>query len=101
MNNWEGLRDVLSNIPGVVKVYFQPPENVKLVFPCIIFERSSGRKNQADDNLYLYRKSYEVTVIDKRAESPISDEVLKLPFTSFNRCFVSDNLHHYVYTIYY
>lgn len=101
MNSWEGLRDILSAISGVRKVYFQPPENVKLEYPCIIFERNNGKRFDANNKLYNYRKSYSVLVIDKEPDSIIPDEVLKIPFSSFNRFYVSDNLNHWSYTIYY
>ena len=34
------FQTVLESIPGVEKVYFQPPESVKLVYPCILYEYS-------------------------------------------------------------
>lgn len=101
MNSWEGLRDILSTISGVQKVYFQPPENVKLQYPCIIFERNKGKRFDGNDKLYNYRNSYSVLVIDKEPDSSIPDEVQKLQYCSFDRFYVSDNLNHWTYTIYY
>ena len=94
------LHEMLGNIPGVRRVYFQPPESIKLDYPCIIYERLRGRSFQANDDLYMYRKSYSATVIDKNPDSLIPDELEKLMFCTMDRYFEADNLNHWVFTIY-
>ena len=37
------LHNSLIEALGTKSVYFQPPESVKLVYPCIIYEESKGR----------------------------------------------------------
>ena len=95
------LQEILEAIPDVSKVYFQPPESVKLVYPCIIYERERGWDFRADDFLYNYTKSYSLTVIDKNPDSSIPDAVLQLPMCSFDRFFALDNLNHWTFIIYY
>lgn len=95
------LHELLVQTLGSRNVYFQPPESVKLSYPCIIYERNSGRDFRADDSLYNYRKSYSLTVIDKNPDSTIPDALLYLPMCSFDRFFASDNLNHWTFTIYY
>lgn len=93
----ERLHKVLLTI--CPNVYYQPTENVKLVYPCIIYELSGINKTCADDINYLNSTSYRLTVIDRQPDSPISDAVINLPWCSFNTHFVNDNLHHDVFTI--
>lgn len=95
------LQKLLEDILGSRNVYFQPPETIKLVYPCIIYERSRGRSFQADDDLYNYRKSYTITVIDKNPDSALSDELEKLRYCTMDRYYEADNLNHWVFTIYY
>lgn len=95
------LQTLLEEKLGSRNVYFQPPESVKLNYPCIIYERNTGRDFHADDFLYNYRKNYTLTVIDKNPDSEIPDKILYLPFCSFDRFYVTDNLNHWTYTIYY
>lgn len=95
------LHELLGNIPGVSKVYFQPPESVKLIYPCIIYERNNIRTFQADDDLYNYKKSYTITVIDKNPDSAIPDELEKLRYCTIDRFYTADNLNHWIFTIYY
>lgn len=95
------LQKLLEEILGTRSVYFQPPESIKLSYPCIIYERNRGRSFQANDDLYNYRKSYILTVIDKNPDSTIPDEIEKLRYCTFDRFFVADNLPHWTFIIYY
>ena len=81
-------------------VYFQPPESVKLTYPCIIYERRSGDTSHADDLPYRFNWSYTVTVIDPNPDSEIPDKVAMLPMCKADRCFTSDNLNHTVFVMY-
>lgn len=82
-------------------VYFQPPENFKMVYPCIVYERSGIDARFANDAPYSHMKSYTITVIDKNPDTLIPDKVAMLPMCRFDRHFVSDNLNHDVFKIYY
>lgn len=82
-------------------VYFQPTSNTKLVYPCIVYNRSSNDNRYGNDGLYLRFKSYEATVISIDPDSEITDELERtFPYTSFTRQFITDNLRHDVLTIY-
>lgn len=94
------LGDKFSSINGVRKVYYQPPESIKLVYPCIIYKLSKDWVIRASDRRYAGMRRYQVTVIDKEPDSTIPAEVEKIPYCSFDRFFTSDNLNHFVYTIY-
>lgn len=97
----EELHEILVNILGSRNVYFQPPESVKLKYPCIVYERSDIFSYKADNKKYLINKRYTVTVIDEDPDSELPDKLMQLDYCSFNRHFVSDNLNHDVFTIYY
>lgn len=94
------LQQTLVDVLGSKYVYFQPPESVKLNYPCIIYERARGRAFNANDNLYNYRKSYTATVIDKNPDSEIPDKMELLPYCTMDRYYEADNLNHWVFTIY-
>lgn len=95
------LQKLLEEILGSRNVYFQPPESVKLQYPCIIYERATGRAFNASDDLYNYRKSYSVLVVDKDPDSDIPDRLEKLKYCTIDRCYKADNLNHWSFTIYY
>ena len=92
---------VFEELLGNRNVYFQPPESVKLDYPCIIYERSGIRNNSANNKLYLKHKSYTVTFISEDPDSEIPDKLLELPYCGFDRHFTSDNLNHDVFTLYF
>lgn len=82
-------------------VYFQPPVNINILYPAIVYERSTGDTQFADNAPYVYEKRYSVTVIDSDADSSIPDEVAMLPKCVADRHFVSENLHHDSFVLYY
>lgn len=81
-------------------VYFQPPENLKLIYPCIIYEREQIEKRRANNRSYTLFDRYRVTVIDRDPESGIVRGIAELPMSHHDRHFVNDNLHHDVFIIY-
>ena len=94
------LHSKLVDILGSSNVYFQPPENIKLKYPCIIYEREGKTIRFANNDDYLARMRYKITVVDKNPDSELPDKVDKLPFCQMSTHFVSDNLNHDVFTIY-
>lgn len=82
-------------------VYFQPPENVKLMYPCITYQRDFAETKFADNEPYDVTKRYMVTVIDRDPDSEIPDRVAELPRSSFNRFYTADGLNHDVYQVFF
>lgn len=82
-------------------VYFQPPENVQLQYPCIIYKRDYAVTEFADDNPYNHIKRYMIIVIDRDPDSVIPDKIAALPMSAFNRFYTADNLNHDVYNVFF
>lgn len=95
------LHSVLVDILGSSHVYFQPPENVTMQYPCIVYERDTVRSEFADSLPYLRTKAYSVTYIGKDPDSSIPDVIGSLPMCSFSTHFTSDNLNHDVFRLYF
>lgn len=95
------LQKLLEDILGSRNVYFQPPESIKIKYPCIIYERSDDSIEYADDIKYRKCRVYSLTVIDKNPDSEIPDRLEDLDYCSFNRSFKSDNLNHTIYRLYF
>ena len=96
------LHEELCALLGSRNVYFQPPESLKLRYPCIVYALSGVDKNNANNRAYITDKRYELTIIDYDPDSELSDKILEyFPKSSFDRPFVSDNLNHWVITLYY
>lgn len=84
-----------------LNVYFQPPENLQMVYPCIVYQRDDLRTKFANNVPYGAVQRYQVTVIDRSPDSPIISKVAALPRCVFNRFFVAEGLNHDVYTLYF
>jgi hypothetical protein len=82
-------------------VYFQPPTNVVLKYPCIIYQRDFADTKFADDIVYDHKLRYAITVIDQNPDSEIPRKVATMPMSLFNRFFTVDNLNHDVYNVYF
>lgn len=93
------LHEILKEL--CPNVYFQPPSTVKMIYPCIVYERDSARTRFADNLPYRNTKRYSVTVIDRDPDSLIPDRIAALPMCSFNRFFTVNNLNHDVFSLYF
>ena len=95
------LQTTLETILGSRNVYFQPPENVRINYPAIVYSRNDIMNQFADDGVYSQSHAYQIIVIDKNPDSPIVDKVSKLPRCSFDRHYAADGLNHDVFRLYY
>lgn len=95
------LQNLLEKILGNRQVYFQPPESVSMSYPAIKYSRSNMNVKHADDSIYLQRVRYEIIVIDRKPNNRIVEELLKLPYCSYDRNYRANNLNHDVLTLYY
>ena len=102
------LQTILETILGTQnepedkkRVYYQPPSNTKMQYPCIVYQRQSGDTQFADNRPYIITKRYQVTVIDRNPDSTIPDQVAELQMCTFDRDYTADNLNHFVYNLYF
>jgi hypothetical protein len=82
-------------------VYFQPPDNLQLEYPCIVYQRDFASTQFADGKPYRNTTRYAITVIDRDPDSEIPGKVAAMPLSSFNRFFTADQLNHDVYVVYF
>lgn len=101
MANRLDLQALLEDLLGSRNVYYQPPESVKMNYPAIVYALEDIENTFADNGVYLSNCKYLVTVIDKNPDSSFIDIVAKLPTCRFVRSYKSDNLNHYVFTLYF
>lgn len=93
------LQSVLEQITP--RVYFNPSGNIHLEYPCILYKRDNSKVKFADNMPYNIKKRYMLTIIDSDVDSDIPDRVAQLPMCIFNRHYISDNLSHDVFNLYF
>lgn len=100
-NRREELHEVLVEILGSRNVYFQPPENLEMKYPAIVYERDYSSVLRADNIPYHITKRWQITSIDGDPDSSVPDKVESLPQCSFIRHFETDELHHNIFNLYF
>lgn len=99
MGRRQQLHQLLKTIAD--NVYFQPPPNVHLEYPCIIYNRDFSDTKFADDRPYSNMTRYMVMVIDPDPDSEIPASVGLIPRCIYTRFFTADNLNHDVFSLYF
>jgi hypothetical protein len=95
------LHETLCNILGSRNVYFQPPESVKMKYPAIRYSLNDIDNYHADNKVYLQDYSYSLVFITRDPDDDVVNKLSQLPKCRYDRFFISDNLNHYFYVIYY
>lgn len=97
----ELLHEKLCEILGSRHVYFQPPESIKMEYPCIIYQLTSYDTKYADDMAYVQRRRWRITIVDKDPESPFVDKVMAMNYAYFDRFFTKDGLNQWSISLYF
>lgn len=96
------LSDKFHAIEGLSGVYFQPPKSIKMQYPCVIYHGEGMSAKYADNHIYIGRRKYTVTIVDKNPDSELPNKLLgAFSMISFDRSYTADNLNHFVFTLYY
>lgn len=90
------LKTILEN------VYFQPPEGFKLEYPCIIYSRNNVYPQFANNKNYIDHDRYELILIYREPDSELPKSVLShFNYCRLDRHYISDNLYHDAFNLYY
>ena len=82
------------------RVYYNPDANVKMQYPCIVYNLANLAARHADNIPYKRHDAYSVThIYSKVAQESISRKLAESPGFLYDRSFVADNLHHDVFTL--
>lgn len=95
------LQALLESLLGSRNVYFQPPDNLAMEYPAIVYSRDYAYSASANNAPYVREKRYAITVIDQDPDSEFPDKIAALPKSTFSRHFESDDLNHDIYSLYF
>lgn len=95
------LQSKLEELLESENVYYQPPESKKMEYDAIKYSKKDIRSSFANDAGYSFLNCYELIVISRRPDHPVVNKLLRLPYCTFDRHYVADNLNHDVLTLYY
>jgi hypothetical protein len=96
------LHDKLQAIMGEGMVYFQPPPNLQVVEPCIVYHRDNADTKFADNTSYRFTQRYTVIYIDRAPDrEDILAEIASLPMCLYQRWYTANNLNHDAFVVYF
>lgn len=88
------LQSKLEELLGSRNVYYQPPENFKINYPAIIYNKSDIDSTKADNLNYVNTIRYNIIIVDRKPDNPVILKILELPLSRYDRHYISDNLNH-------
>ena len=94
------LHSKLKELLGSENVYYQPPNNLLIKYPAIKYSKSDINLKFADNTPYARMTRYDLIVIDYEPDNEVVDSLLQLPYCSYDRHYIADNLDHDVLIIY-
>lgn len=95
------LQSDLTEILGSEFVYFQPPANISMQYPCIVYTWDDVKALKANNGKYKTDRRYQLIHISQKSEDPVVAALEALPYTKFRRRYTEGNLHHTVFDIYF
>lgn len=100
------LDEMLAAVIGITEsngdrhTYFNPLSNTRMKYPAIKYSLAGVHPKFANDGTYQVKPSWAITLIDTNPDSIYVKKLLQIPYCSFGRFYVADNLNHWTFTIY-
>lgn len=93
------LNELFVSLLGSHNVYFEPPTNVVMKYPCILYESQAMTTMHAGNVPFAIQDHYRVIVIDQNPDSPYPRKIAGMQGARAARPYVSDNLHHFPFDL--
>lgn len=92
------LHDILCSLLGRKdRVYYQPPSNIHLTYPCILYALDTVETKFGNNAHYYNSCKYTVTYVTKEPDDLCYEKLAMSPWLTMNQKYISDNLYHYVF----
>ena len=84
------------------RVYFNPPESVKMKYECIRYALAAPDVKRANNGAYYATPLYDGVVISKNHDTNTPNLILaQFPMCYLGNPYVADNLYHFPFRLYY
>lgn len=98
----DALHDILCDVLGSSYCYFEPPADIDMKYPCIVYNYTNDLDVFADNLHYRSSKRYTVTIIDEDPDSIIPSKLKnRFCYCTSDRNYAAEGLNHFVYTLYF
>lgn len=76
-------------------VYYQPPSNLQMTYPCIVYVKTGKIKRHSNDKTYASIQEYQLTVIDRNPDGTTADDIDNhFRYCSIQQYFTTNGLNH-------
>ena len=95
------VQKLLEEVLGSKNVYFQPPPNTSIKYPCFVFKFNKFHRRNADNTPYILTGCWEVHHMYKSVNNDLKEKMLFIaPWVEYDRRIVADGVYNDYYTIY-
>lgn len=92
---------LLEEVLGSDQVYFQPPDDIEMDYPAIVYHLGFEKTSHADNRPYARKPRWIVTLISRDPDDPVREKLANLPMCTFERAFPADRLNHQIFNLFY
>lgn len=83
-------------------VYFQPPANITMKYPCIVYNKTGQDKKFSNNGIYVVLQEYQLMVIESNPDSTVANDIeAGLEYCGIRQYYTADNLNHTTLNLYY
>ena len=100
MKTRDEIQQLLEDVLGNDRVYFQAPPNTGMTYPCIVYKFVRFNINPADNKPYIVTGHWDVHHMYKNPKYDLKEKfIFKVPFCRFDRRIVTDGVYNDYYII--
>lgn len=97
MATWRTLKDQIKSDMAVV-LYYQPPETLKMTYPCVRMKCDRFSNIHGDNSKYLKKVTYLFTYITRQVDDPVIHKFADYPGMTYVNNYTSDGLYHWTFS---
>lgn len=87
---------------GIQNVYVNPPESVRMQYPCVKIKRSGIYTTSANNHKYMIKDRYDAVYITREPDDPMVHKILyEFDMSRFSMQIVKDDLYNENFVIYF
>ena len=90
---------LLKTLLGSENIYFQPPTNTQLRYPCFLYTLNDLPNKKANNNKYIRNLSFIVTYISKTPDLERIQQIHQSEGFEYQRSYTTEGLNHTVFKI--
>ena len=100
MKTRDEIQQLLEDVLGNDRVYFQAPPNTGMKYPCIVYKFVRFNVSHADNKPYLVTGHWDIHHMYKNPKYDMKEKfVFEIPFCKFDRRIVTDGVYNDYYII--